>query len=228
MNTTKTLKSRLDFEEDDVPLGPTKVLPYAVQSHVRQSFMFKLDEPVAEPSYYRNVVDVCLQAKEDDEVIFFLNTPGGLYSGLTTVLDAILRTEATTVAVIQGECHSAGSIIALHCDMVDVSPYATMLAHSISYGTGGKDADIVAHVTHTTKQANSIVRETYEGFLTETEIAQVLDGKQLYMDAEEIVARLEARDEYRDEIIAERKKAQEAEQAPKPTPKKKDQPKVQE
>jgi ATP-dependent protease ClpP protease subunit len=210
MNTTKTLKSRLDFEEDDVPLGPTKVLPYAVQSHVRQSFMFKLDEPVAEPSYYRNVVDVCLQAKEDDEIIFFLNTPGGLYSGLTTVLDAILRTEATTVAVIQGECHSAGSIIALHCDLVDVSPYATMLAHSISYGTGGKDADIVAHVTHTTKQANSIVRETYEGFLTETEIAQVLDGKQLYMDAEEIVTRLEARDEYREEVMKAHKAEQEA------------------
>ena len=214
MNTTKTLKSRLDFEEDDVPIGPTKVLPYAVQSHVRNTFMFKLDEPVAEPSYYRNIVDVCLQAKEDDEILFFLNTPGGLYSGLTTVLDAILRTEATTVAVIQGECHSAGSIIALHCDLVDVSPYATMLAHSISYGTGGKDADIVAHVTHTTKQANSIVRETYEGFLTEQEIAQVLDGKQLYMDAEEIVVRLEARDEYREEIIKQRQAEAELEQNP--------------
>ena len=192
----------------------TKVLPYSVQSRVRNTFTFKLDEPVAEPSYYRNIVDVCLQAKEDDEILFFLNTPGGLYSGLTTVLDAILRTEATTVAVIQGECHSAGSIIALHCDLVDVSPYATMLAHSISYGTGGKDADIVAHVTHTTKQANSIVRETYEGFLTEQEIAQVLDGKQLYMDAEEIVVRLEARDEYREEIIKQRQAEAELEQNP--------------
>jgi ATP-dependent protease ClpP protease subunit len=222
MNTTKTLKSRLDFEEDDVPLGPTKVLPYAVQSHVRNTFMFKLDEPVAEPSYYRNIVDVCLQAKEDDEILFFLNTPGGLYSGLTTVLDAILRTEATTIAVIQGECHSAGSIIALHCNLVDVSPYATMLAHSISYGTGGKDADIVAHVTHTTKQANSIVRETYEGFLTEQEIAQVLDGKQLYMDAEEIVARLEARDEYFDaqvQALAEEAAVEASKPVSKPTKK---------
>jgi ATP-dependent protease ClpP protease subunit len=211
----KAPKKRVDYDEDDEISGTgMKVLPYAVQSHVKNTFMFKIDEPVIEPSYYRNLVDVCLQAKEEDEILLFLNTPGGLYTGLTTVLDALLRTEAVTVAVIQGECHSAGSIIALHCDAVDVSPYATMLCHSLSYGTGGKDADIVAHVTHTSKQAESIIKETYEGFLTNSEISAVLDGKQLYLDAEEIVIRLEARDEYREEIIKQRKAEAELEQNP--------------
>jgi ATP-dependent protease ClpP protease subunit len=196
-------KRKFDYEDEDSD-GPTgnKVLPYAVQAQVRNTFMFKLDEPVTEPSYYRNVVDVCMQAKEDDTIIFQLNTPGGLFSGLSTILDAISRTDAFTVAAIQGDCSSAGSIIAMHCDIVDVGLYSSMLCHHVSYGTAGKDADIIAYVVHTTKQSSKLIQDTYEGFMTNAEIAQLLDGKQFYFDAEEIVTRLEARDEYREEQSA--------------------------
>lgn len=206
-----------DDEESDSSVGH-KVLPYAVQAQVRNTFMFKIDEPVTEPSYYRNVVDVCMQAKEEDTILFQLNTPGGLFSGLSTILDAIARTDAVTVAVLQGDCSSAGSILALHCTLVDVGPYATMLAHNVSYGSAGKDADIVAHVNHTTKQAAKLVRETYEGFMSNSEIELLLDGKQFYFDAEEIVARLEARDEYFDAQVAAMQE-QAAVEASKPVPK---------
>jgi hypothetical protein len=97
-----------------------------------------------------------------------------------------------------------------------------MLCHHVSYGTAGKDADIIAYVAHTTKQSSKLIQDTYEGFMTNAEIAQLLDGKQFYFDAEEIVTRLEARDEYRDaQIEAMQEQAAVETSSPVPKPAKK-------
>ncbi len=94
------------------------------------------------------------------------------------------------MAVLVGQAASAASIFSLHCDYVEVTDSAHMLCHYVSYGTGGKGADVLAHVNHTTKISNKLMQDTYKDFLTPAEINELIEGREIYLDSEEIKARL--------------------------------------
>lgn len=175
------------------PIDSELYLPFARNSVVFNQIIVNIDEPVREPSYYRMVAHELSNLSEDDEVRINFNSPGGDAWGLITLLNAIKTTDATVIGVIEGECHSAASILALHCQNVIVLPYSTMMIHACSYGTKGKDSDIVAHVQHSTEWNKNLIESTYEGFLSAAEIKDVLSGREIWLNAEEMHQRFEAR-----------------------------------
>ena len=166
-------------------------LGFFVKTKVSQQFTVNLDEAVVEAKYYRGVVSMLMEATEDDNVVFLINSPGGNFHGLVALLEAIKMTDATTCAVLIGECHSAASIFALHCDQVYVSDNAEMLTHGVSFGSRGKGSDVLSHVEHVAKTTEKLMRSTYKYFLTEKEINEVLGGRELYLDSDEIKRRLD-------------------------------------
>jgi len=138
---------------------------------------------------------VVLLNTRDDVIEFEIHSGGGQYNGLSALLSALLRTEATSVAYLNGECHSAASMLALSCDSVQVSPFCTMLCHFASFGHAGKGSDVLSAVNHTYNNSVEIFREVYRGFLTEDELDKCIDGKEYWFDAEEIMQRLQARED---------------------------------
>ena len=183
-------KADLDEESDDF-VGGKNVLGYFMKQKIATQYTVTIDEAFTEPSYYRGVVSMLMGASEEDTVIFLINSPGGRLSGLLTLLEGINMTDATTLAVLVGECASAASMFALHCDQVFVSENATMLCHNVSYSTNGKGSDVLAHVNHVAKTSEKLLRSTYLNFLSEKEILELLNGQEIYLDSDEIKARLE-------------------------------------
>lgn len=188
MNT----KYQAEQDDDDGDfVGSKTTLGYFMKQKVATQYTVTIDEAFTEPSYYRGVVSMLMGASEEDTVIFLINSPGGRLSGLLTLLEGINMTDATTLAVLVGECSSAASMFALHCDQVFVSENATMLCHNVSYGTNGKGSDVLAHVNHVAKTSEKLLRSTYLNFLSEKEILELLNGQEIYLDSDEIKARLE-------------------------------------
>lgn len=153
-----------------------------------------IDEPIRESRYYRQVVSGISELVEGDELHFKISSPGGLLTGLETMLSAVKQSPATSIAFIDGECHSAASILALNCDAVAVSEYATMLCHFVSFGVAGPSNHIQKHSEHVRKTSEKLFRNTYKYFLTEEEITKcVEDDFQLWLDADQIMERFENR-----------------------------------
>ena len=181
------------------------------------NYSVPIDGSFREPAFYRGVINMLMNASEHDTVAFMINSPGGSLSGLLSLLEGIKMTNANTVALVVGAASSAASMFALHCDEVYVGDNATFLCHNISYGTGGKGSDVLAHVQHTSSSASKLLRKTYKNFLSEIEITDMINGKEIYMEAEEIVERLQQREEL---IEAENAPKVEPEVKPKRKPKK--------
>lgn len=191
-NNTSKLSEDDDGEFGE--LGGKNSLGFFIKSQQINQYTVTIDEPFISPSYYRGVVSMLMGAGEADTVIFLVNSPGGQLNGLLTLIEGLKMTDATTMAVLVGECASAASMFALHCDHVFVSDNATMLCHNISYGTGGKGSDILSHVQHVSKTSEKLLRKTYEHFLTDTEINEMINGREIYLDSDEIKARLEIKE----------------------------------
>lgn len=157
-----------------------------------------LDGPILSARHYRMVASEAADLSENDELEFRISSPGGDMNGLIALLDVINTTEANVTAVIAGESHSAASMLAVSCPNVVVSPYATMLVHNASLGAGrAKAYDLKQYVVHTTEFCNNLFRDVYTGFLSEDEVEEVIQGKELWMGADEISERLEQMMEYK-------------------------------
>jgi len=191
-----TLKADSDDEEVSNPSFNPLFLDHAERSIQLTQMTVYIDEGFREPKYYRRVADRIAGLGSNDEVKFIINSPGGRLDGLVTLLDALQQTDANSVAIISGEAHSAASILALNCNQVYVSDYSTMLVHNVSFGAVGKGSDVRDQVKHTLDFSERIFRQTYTGFLSEDEIDQVLNGKEIWLVGEEIAERLENKIKY--------------------------------
>ena len=180
------------------------------------NYTVPIDGSFREPAFYRGVINMLMNAAEQDTVAFMINSPGGSLSGLLSLLEALNMTQANTVALVVGSASSAASMFALHCNEVYVGDNATFLCHNISYGTGGKGSDVLAHVQHTTSSASKLLRKTYKNFLSEIEINDMINGKEIYMESDEIVERLQQREDLLQAEYSEEEIVVEPEVKPKP------------
>lgn len=183
------------INDDDDFDGP-QLLPFVKRSFAISQVNICLDEPIVDPKYYRAVISELQTLSEHDTVNVTFATNGGSSAGMVCLIEAFRNTSATVSGAIIGDCHSAGSILAMNCDQIYVAPYASMMIHNISYGYAGKDADVMGMVSHTSAWSKKLIKETYEGFLSESEIIEVLSGKELWLDSDQIKERFEKRQKY--------------------------------
>lgn len=189
-------KVNKSHDEDGPDWGATALLPVLSQAQTTHQYTVMIDEAIGEASYYRNVVQMLLQATEDDVVILHINSPGGLLSGAQTIIEALKATEAHTVALLVGSCSSAASLISMHCMDVVVTDSAESLIHPPRGGSFGKVTDMHSGSQHFLKVSNRMFKDAYEGFLSEDELKEVIAGREMFLDADDLRQRYQARQDY--------------------------------
>lgn len=141
---------------------------------------------IREVKQYENLLNCLRSLEEDDEITIYINSPGGCLDTALEIIRGFRECRGSITCLITGEASSAASLIALGAPSVVVGDFATMLIHNATYGVGGKAADIAKYVEFSQKRLRRILEEIYEGFLSPSEIEDVLEGKELWINAEEI------------------------------------------
>lgn len=194
-NQVQNARNDDDEEEGEVNIRNSPYLPYFESTKVNRCIKIHLDENIKEPKYYRTVLQGIESLGEGDVVLLSINSYGGQLDGAIAIINAIENTEADVHASIEGVAASAASLIALASPSISVSPYATMMVHSATFGAFGKQSDVISHASFVDKQVRGLMNSVYKDFLSDKELEEVIMGKELWFDAEEIVRRLELRAE---------------------------------
>jgi ATP-dependent protease ClpP protease subunit len=182
-----------DEEEAEVSVRGMQYLPYFESTRTDRCIKVYLDENIREAKYYRTVLHGIESLGEGDVVLLSINSYGGHLDGAIAIINAIQDTDANVHASIEGVAASAASLIALASPSISVSPYATMMVHSATFGAFGKQSDVISHASFVDKQVRTLMHSVYKDFLTDKELEEVIMGKEMWFDAEEIVRRLELR-----------------------------------
>lgn len=210
----------LDEDEEDGENLNSNILGFYKKFKQNTFMQIPIDEDIKGPMYYRGVTQAIGELGQGDVIRFDINSPGGQLSGLVSLLTAIDETEAHVIANIVGAASSAASVLALHCDEIYVSDYASMLVHNASYAVGGKAADIHGYVLHLNKISEKMLKDTYKYFLTPEEIDRVILGADFWFNAEEIIERLGKKQLGQDNEVQELAKAIQEASEQKPLSKK--------
>ena len=151
-----------------------------------------LQDEIQSPALYNEACYIMNKAKKSDIIHLHINTPGGYLDTAFRLTDAIDRCKATTVAILTGTVASAGTLIALRCDKVQVPTSLQFMIHNYSGGVVGKGHEIIDHATFSKKELSTAFKTVYLGFLTKKEVKEVIAGKDVWMGSKKVLNRWKA------------------------------------
>lgn len=149
-----------------------------------------ISSAIEEPYNYDELCHVLEAAEADNTVYLHVNTCGGHIDSAFKIVASIKRSQAKVIARITGTVASAGTIISLKCDEVEVEDYTHFMIHNYSTGTQGKGHEVLEYINFNDKDLKNTFKDIYRGFLTDREITAVINGKDMWLNAEEVRNRL--------------------------------------
>jgi ATP-dependent protease ClpP protease subunit len=157
---------------------------------------------------YIDWFDIIRNAGKNDVVNIHINSYGGDLFTAIQMMRVLGECEGTVVCSVEGACMSAATMVFLCGDGFEVSTHSMFMFHNYSGGTIGKGGEMYDNIVHERKWSEKLLREIYDNFLAEDEIISVLNNKDIWMDGDEVIKRLESMKE----------KVNEDKEKPKPAP----------
>lgn len=183
--------------EDILELLPQEKSKRITKRPIAWLYDIEFDDDIMEPKYYREDMDVFRNASANDTIRVRINSSGGYLHTVIQYVTSMIATEAETVAVLEGEAHSGASMVFLAADQHMVSPHAAMLIHEPRGGMYDSSAKLHAQADFNRPYIKALYHDYYKHFLSEEEIDDVLSGKDIWLNSESIVERLEYRNQQR-------------------------------
>lgn len=148
-----------------------------------------ITEPIDEPSYYNELCFLLDNATEQDTINIHINTPGGIIDSAVMIINSIKNSKANVVGYLTGTVASAGTMIALSCNSLKVANHTTFMIHNYSGGLRGKGHELKAQQAFVDASLEAFFKDIYGNFLSPKEIREVIDGKDMWINSEEVLAR---------------------------------------
>ena len=156
----------------------------------KQIHRVHLDEHIDKPEHYRELSDKLVKATPEEEFIFIINTSGGYADTTIQLRNLIMNCRAITTAQIFYAA-SAGSILTLSCDRVELMEHGSMMIHNPTQMKYGNYKNVKKNVEMYDELFTNMYHKVYKGFLSKNEIERALSGEEFWFWGDECFKRLE-------------------------------------
>lgn len=153
---------------------------------------FYLLGEVKGPDEYTGWFDIIRNCGEHDIVKLHINSEGGNLLTAIQFLRVLNDCPGRVITSVEGSCMSAATMIFLCADEFEISPHSIFMFHNYSTILAGSGGELYKAVMHNVKWTTELMREVYDGILTEKEIDSISgpnDGT-IYMDGKEVENRI--------------------------------------
>lgn len=151
---------------------------------------FYISQNIEEPEKYIEMIHRIKTAGPDETVYIYLNNGGGRLDTAVQLINAMRMSQAKIVTVVEAEAHSASTMLFLCGDEFMIHDNCSMMFHNFSGGMYGKGNEMKLQIDATTKWFEKLAKSIYYPFLSYSEIQNMIDGKDLWMESDEIRKRL--------------------------------------
>jgi len=154
-------------------------------------YEFYLSGQIESADNYTPWFDVIRNAREQDTIKIYINSPGGdLYTALQ-FLRVMGECEGHLVTSVEGACMSAATMIFLSGHEYQVTPHSLFMFHNYSGGVFGKGGEQYDQIQCERAWSEKFMNEVYKDFLTTEEIQSMLNNKDIWMTSEQVLERIE-------------------------------------
>lgn len=178
---------------------PMQHSPFASQANesfdrtMSRLHKFYIAGTIEGPEEYVDWFEEIRSAGPDDVIVLHINSFGGDLFTAIQFMRVLNESKATIVTSAEGAVYSAATLLFLAGQQFEISPHCSFMFHNYSKMAQGKGGELYDNITFERKWSENLMREAYKDFLSEGEIMQLLDGKDVWMEGAEVVKRLQAR-----------------------------------
>jgi ATP-dependent protease ClpP protease subunit len=174
--------------EDLVPFRG--LIRYEQQLPVRQVAYYLCGE-IREPQYYTELFYTLRSASDTDLVYIHINSSGGDFNTGLQIINNIFSSNARVVTILEARAYSMAALIFLSGDELIVHDNCQLMFHIYSGIFAGKGNEQQAEVAAVGNWFEKVMSRLCSPFLSDTEIANILKGSDVWMDSDEIRRRLQ-------------------------------------
>jgi ATP-dependent protease ClpP protease subunit len=207
-------------EEESEEGAEEVVMPMRFEKYLGRCLKFYITGHILEASRYADWFETIRSAGENDIIMFHINSYGGDLLTTIQLMHAMEQSSATIVASVEGACMSAATLIFLKADHREIAEHSSFLFHNYSNSVQGKGGELYDTIIHERSWSLDLLKKCYAGFLTDTEITEIIGGKDLWMSGDMVKTRL-LKMEAEAKAKAEKTTKPTAKKTTKPTAKKK-------
>lgn len=169
-----------------------------VNQYVSNEYDLYLSEEIGSDVDYRSWFNILKNANQNDRVTIHINCYGGNVGTANQIVTFMKLCPAHIECRMEGMCFSAATMIFLAGDTFMVSESSNMMIHAYSIGYGSnKRHEVKIATKHQMKSLDKKFKKDYADFLTKKEINRMLKGVDLWLSPEEVIERLNKREEKR-------------------------------
>lgn len=184
-------KSGKPFDFLDLMKQPNKQSERFYSKPVVNVHEFYLSGTIESSDEYIDWFDTIRHAGDNDVIKIYINSYGGDMFTAIQFYRVLNETDATVMISVEGACMSAATMIFLCGEKFEVSEHSMFMFHNYSGGVVGKGGEMLDQLQHERAWSEKLLREVYTDFLTEKEIVSMLDNKDIWMDGDQVIKRLE-------------------------------------
>lgn len=148
-----------------------------------------LSETIENKSDYYDFLRAVNATSQYDEIHIHINNYGGDLDAAIQMYHSLVRSGAKIVVYIEGACMSAATVVMMTADEIEFCPWSSIMIHAYSGGDIGKYQEIQSASQFHKEWFSNFMNDVYGDFLTKKELAQVLGGKDLWLNADDAMNR---------------------------------------
>jgi ATP-dependent protease ClpP protease subunit len=161
-------------------------------------YHYYISDPIEDHAPFYDLLNTLKTAEAHDRIIIYLNCPGGALYVAIQIVNAIQTSQATVITCLDGQVCSAATLIFLVGHEYIVNKHGSFMIHNYSEGVVGKGNEIISRVKHATDWFEKLTYDIYGNFLTAKEIEDILQGKDLWLDSDAVLERLQKNEQKED------------------------------
>lgn len=181
MEEEQTTTSLFNLNDNKKPRQPKPI------GHLHSLY---LSGEITQSEDYIEWFELMRNASDTDVIKIHINSSGGDLFTAVQFMRVMAECSATIIASVEGACMSAATMIFLRANAYEISEHSMFMFHNYSGGTIGKGGEMYDELVYERKWSDKMMRDVYADFLTEDEIKAILDNKDIWMSADEVVKRL--------------------------------------
>lgn len=163
--------------------------------HRSGTWIIELDEVMTDVRQFSGAIQALRNASENDDVEINLQSCGGSVDAGDAFIHALRKCVAPIHIIATGNVSSMATFVLLEADSFELSEGFSALIHCGGVRDGGTTNEFRASAMFHLDSMERLMRRGYYGFLTEQEITDVINGKDMWLNAEQWVERARARSE---------------------------------
>lgn len=174
-----------------IGMGQKNKTIFSNKSLVQQHDLYLTGE-IGPADQYTDWFELLRNASKSDIIRIHINSYGGDLFTAVQLMRCITESEGNIIASVEGACMSAATMVFLQADTFEVSEHSAFMFHNYSGISIGKGGEMFAQVSFEKKLFDKLMNKVYSEFLSENEIKDILEGRDLWLDGDEVITRLKS------------------------------------